>query len=162
MRSVLAVLSVLAVAGAACKKTVDTAGFENTLKDKVIEMGIADPSVTCPKGVEAKPGNAFTCKIAVGDKAYDLKVTIDKVDGKRVDMTTEFADGNAFPRAKLEGLLTESVQQKFADAKIDCGAEPLLFAKDDKIYCGVTAGDHTGKLRVDVDGLDLKGWQIEE
>jgi len=146
----------------ACKKQVDSKQLEGQIQTKMVTAGITNSTVTCPKNVEAKKGAKLVCQIAVDGKSYGFEVEITGVNGKDLAMNTVFVDGVAFPRQKLVELLVPKVKEKIGtEPIIDCGTEPLLFAKDGKIYCAVAAGENKGKLRVDTDGDNISGWEIE-
>ena len=146
----------------ACKKQVDKASVQDSVKKQLADAGFGDVAAACPDGVEAKKGATFTCKVTIEGQTYDFQIEVTGVEGQRVDMNTKFAKGTAFPRQKLVDLLVPAVKEKInAEPSIDCGKEPLLFATDDKIYCAITSGENKGKLRVDVEGTNVKGWEIE-
>jgi hypothetical protein len=147
----------------ACKKKVDNKGLEKTIGERMVAAGITGATVKCPDDVEAKTGAKFDCDIGVEGKTYKFTVEVVGVQGEKLDLNTAFANGAAFPRSKLVELLVPAVKEKIGtDPTIDCGPEPLLFAKDNKMYCDISAGENKGKLRVDTDGgTNVTGWEIE-
>ena len=151
-----------AVTLAACNK-VDTKKLEKDLQSDLEAGGMEGVEVSCPKDVKAEEGKTFQCDVKMEDRTYKLDVTIKEKKGSELDLQTNFVDGAAFPRKKLVELLVPAVKEKIGqEPTIDCGEEPLLFAEEGKIYCKVSAGGQSGKLRVDIDGADVKGWEIEQ
>ena len=147
---------------AACNK-VDSKQLEKTITEKMVAAGIEQSTVSCPDNVEAKKGAKFVCQVGIEGKTYGFGVEVTGVEGSRLDLNTNFVDGVAFPRKKLLDRLVTAVKEKIgAEPTIDCGTEPLLFAKDNKIYCAISQGENKGKLRVDTDGsTNISGWEIE-
>jgi hypothetical protein len=70
-------LAVLAIAVAACSKTLDTEGLEAELKSQIEEQTPSTiTSVDCPADVEAKAGEVFECTAEEGSGAmFTIQVT---------------------------------------------------------------------------------------
>ena len=154
-------LAAIALLGlVACKKKLDASSFEGNLRDQLATMGIPDAKVDCPDNVEAKQGATFQCQVQVEGKTYSWKITMTEINGDQVKLAVGDG-GTMFPRKKVLDVVTAEVTKQFPNAKIDCGSDPVLFPKDDKLYCDVTSGTDKARLRVDIDGVDLKHWEIE-
>ena len=157
-------LSVPAVLATACDKTVDTKGFENTLRDKVTQMGLTASKVACPGNVKAKKGGVFVCAIEIAGKSYDLEVTITGIDGKRVDMDTKWKAGAMVVTSKLGPALTEELgKQLEAQVAIDCGADALtLLDAKQQARCALTPGAAKRTVVITFDDkLVPTGWVLE-
>ncbi|MGZ8631755.1 MAG: DUF4333 domain-containing protein [Actinomycetota bacterium] len=73
-----AAVAVLAIAAAACTKTLDTDGLEGQLKSQFEEQtGTVLASVDCPADVEVETGGTFTCTATEEESgtSFTLKVT---------------------------------------------------------------------------------------
>ena len=70
-------VTVLAIAAAACTKTLDTEGLEGELKGQIEDQTDSTiTSVDCPEDVEAKAGEVFDCTAEEGSGAtFTIQVT---------------------------------------------------------------------------------------
>ena len=70
-------VAVLAIAAAACSKTLDTEGLESELKSQIeTQTDSTISSVDCPADVEAKAGEVFKCTAEEGSGAtFTIQVT---------------------------------------------------------------------------------------
>lgn len=70
-------VAVLAIAAAACSKTLDTEGLESELKSQIeTQTDSTISSVDCPADVEAKAGEVFRCTAEEGSGAtFTIEVT---------------------------------------------------------------------------------------
>lgn len=90
----LVAVGVLALAAAACTKTLDTDGLEGELKRQIEEQTDSTiNSVDCPADVEAKAGEVFECTAEEGSGAtFTIRVTqrddAGNVDWEVVDAST--------------------------------------------------------------------------
>lgn len=85
MRSRLAVAALLlAIATAACSKTLDTKGLEPTLARQLeAAYDLTGVTVSCPTGIKAKAGSTFECTAALPQGGtLTLRVTQDDANGK--------------------------------------------------------------------------------
>lgn len=77
-----AALAVLAIAAAACTKTLDTEGLEGELKAQIEEQtGSPIASVSCPEDVEVETGGEFTCT-AEEESGATFTITVTQRDDK--------------------------------------------------------------------------------
>lgn len=164
MRARICALIILA---AGCKPTVRSSELEADLGQRVTAMGLQATKVACPSGVEAKPGQVFTCQITLGAKTYALDVTItsvDKAKGK-ADFNTAWHDGPAVQTAKEEALLAGALTKDLGGAvALHCGDEPLAFLDSAyKLHCTLTAGDVKTKATFGFDAktLDATDWHLD-
>jgi hypothetical protein len=91
-----AALAVLAIAAAACTKTLDTDGLEGELKNQIEEQtGGAIASVDCPADVEVEAGATFECTAEEESGAtFTISVT-QRDDQGNVDWEVTDADATA-------------------------------------------------------------------
>lgn len=164
MRARICALIVLA---AGCKPTVQSSELEADLSQRVTAMGLHATKVTCPGGVEARPGQAFTCQITLGAKTYALDVTITGVDKAKAkaDFTTAWHDGPAVQTAKEEALLGGALTKDLGGAvALHCGDEPLAFLDSAyKLHCTLAARDVKTKATFGFDAktLDATDWHLD-
>jgi hypothetical protein len=87
-------VAVLALAAAACTKTLDTDGLEGDLKSQIEDQTDSTiTSVDCPPDIEAKAGGTFECTAEEGSGAtFTIRVT-QRDDAGRVDW--EIIDASA-------------------------------------------------------------------
>ena len=80
----LAAVAVLAVATAACTKTLDTDGLEGQLKRQIEEQTDSTiTSVDCPADVEVKAGETFECTAEEeSGTTFTLTVTQEDDEGR--------------------------------------------------------------------------------
>lgn len=73
----LAAVAVLALAVAACTKTLDTGGLEDQLKKQIEQQTPTTiTSVDCPADVEVKKGGTFECTaVEESGATFTIKVT---------------------------------------------------------------------------------------
>ena len=90
----LVAIAALALASAACTKTLDTDGLEGELKSQIEEQTDSTiSSVDCPADVEAKAGEVFECTAEEGSGAtFTIRVT-QRDDAGNVDW--EVVDASA-------------------------------------------------------------------
>jgi translation initiation factor IF-1 len=68
--SILVLVAVLALSGAACARTLDRGSLEETLTSQVRdELDEDDITVSCPDGVEVEEGSVFECTATGADGA---------------------------------------------------------------------------------------------
>jgi hypothetical protein len=157
-----AIAIVLFASLVACNK-VDTEGFEKNVEAGLTASGITGVKVKCPEGKKAKVGVTFTCVVTIDEIAYDYDVEITKVNDGKFETSGGFRKGEPLLREKLIEILAPSIEKTIGVAPtLDCGTTQLLFSEDDKLFCTLTAAGKTGKVRVDVEGSDMKGWEIVE
>ncbi|HEU4726822.1 MAG TPA: DUF4333 domain-containing protein [Kofleriaceae bacterium] len=160
-------MSVAAFAGSACKAKVDTKGFEDTIRQRTHDLGLVATKVVCPKDVEAKPGNVFTCQVELdGKKTYALDVTLKSVDSQttKVNLDTAWHDGAAVQVAKLEPALAGELGKALGSAvTLKCGDEPLRFLDAQrKTRCELTAGTVKSTATIDFDeALAPTDWHLD-
>jgi hypothetical protein len=78
----LAALAVLAIAAAACTKTLDTNGLEVELKNQLEQQTQTTiTSVDCPADVEVKAGGSFECT-AEEESGTTFTLTVTQRDDK--------------------------------------------------------------------------------
>jgi len=87
-------VAVLALAAAACMKTLDTDGLEGDLKSQIEDQTDSTiTSVDCPPDIEAKAGETFECTAEEGSGAtFTIRVT-QRDDAGNVDW--EIIDASA-------------------------------------------------------------------
>lgn len=157
-------IAVVLLGGSACKKSVNTADFEERIQKRTQELGLAGATVKCPKGVEAKAGKSFECTVGIGGKDYVLVATVTKVEGKQLDMDTKWKDGEAVIASKLGPPLGEELGKQFGTVvTVDCGKEALRFLdKNRNITCDLAAGDTKAKVIVTFDDkLVPTSWKLD-
>jgi hypothetical protein len=90
----LVAVAALAIAAAACSKTLDTDGLEGELKSQIeAQTDSTITSVECPPDVEAKAGETFTCTAEEGSgTTFTIRVT-QRDDAGNVDW--EVVDASA-------------------------------------------------------------------
>jgi len=95
----LAAIAVLAIAAAACTKTLDTDGLEGELRGQIEEQ-IPGPisSVDCPPDVEVEAGGTFECTAEEESGAtFTIQVTQSDDQGnvawEVIDATADAGDG---------------------------------------------------------------------
>ena len=160
------VLIAAALALAACNKKVDTEGLEKTIAERG-DLGGTATKVDCPDDVKAEKGAVFVCQVEIdGKKTYPLEITIESVDGSKVNMMTKWKD-TLISRAKLIELLTPSVRGQTSEAvNVMCGdeADPLFpRPADGLVWCDISDGTESAKIRVEVDeALNVQRWDVAE
>jgi hypothetical protein len=164
MRNLMLLAAVLVAAG--CDKKVDTDGLEKTISERT-DLGGTATRVDCPDDVKADKGAIFVCQVQIdGKKEYPLEVTIESVEGSKVNMITKWKDP-LLSRAKLEEVLTPSVRSQTNDAVVvDCGddADPLFpRPADGNVWCDISDGKEAAKIRVEVDeAFNVGKWEVAE
>jgi hypothetical protein len=155
-------LLVALLALAACKKTVDTKGFEKTIAAKVTELGLTPGKISCPSGIEGKKGAEFTCKVEIEKTTYDLIVTITSVETSNAQMDTRWAKGPAVISKKIAANAPKALAEAFGTTvTVDCGTEPLLFLESSKAKCKLTSGKASSTLLLSFDDkLEVTGWEL--
>jgi hypothetical protein len=102
----------------------------------------------------------ITCAADVGGHKGKMTVKASP-EGQLGEFKIVFDEGPSLMRQKVIELLVPAVEAKIGSKpEIDCGTDALLFPKDNKILCKVTAGGQVGGLRVDTEGETIKGWEI--
>jgi hypothetical protein len=160
MKLAASILAVIALT--ACKKQLDTVGYEKKLRSELEAKGITADKVTCPKDIKAKKGETFTCQITIEGKDYGFEATIGNIDGDKVDMTTRWVDGQGIIGNKLESALPAQLTEALgAAATVDCG-EPLRFVDaDGKVTCKTTVEGQTYDLKIAFDDKSVStGWEM--
>lgn len=155
-----------AVIAAGCSKKVDTEGLEKTIAERD-DLGGEVTRVVCPKDVKAEKGAIFLCQVQIdGKKSYPLEVTIESVDGDKLNMFTKWKD-RLLSRAKLVEILTPSVRAQTSEAvNVDCGdEEDPLFPRPSEgiVWCDISDGKESAKIKVEVDEeLNVGKWEVVE
>lgn len=148
--TLLALLAPLALV--ACKKSVDTKGYEKKLTSELEALGITAEKVECPKNASAEKGKSFVCKITIGGKTYDFEATVKGGDGDRVDMDTRWVDGKGIVSHKVEtGVGAELTKAWGVDTKLDCGDRLRFLDANSQLTCKATAEDVSVDLTLDFD-----------
>jgi hypothetical protein len=88
-RTSIALLVTLCLA-AGCKKKVDGAGVEKTIRERLEEKGATVESVSCPKDVKAEVGKEFSCTVKIGGESYELEAHITKVGDDNFEYDMEW------------------------------------------------------------------------
>jgi hypothetical protein len=88
-RTSIALLLALGLA-AGCKKKVDSAGVEKTIRERLEDKGATVDSVSCPKDVKAEVGKEFTCTVEIDGQSYQLEAHITKVEDDRFEYDMEW------------------------------------------------------------------------
>jgi Domain of unknown function (DUF4333) len=68
-------------------KTIDRTSVERAIRADITRQGGALQSITCPDGLEAKPGTTFDCAIALPDGSKAV-AHVTMTSGTRFDFTT--------------------------------------------------------------------------
>lgn len=159
-------LLMAALCAAACNKKVDTEGLEKTIAERT-DLGGTPTRVDCPDDVKAEKGAIFVCQVEIdGKKTYALEVTVESIDGSKVNMMTKWKDP-LLSRARLVEILTPSVRGQTSEAvNVDCGdeADPLFPRPADGIvWCDISDGTQNAKIRVEVDeAFNVGKWEVAE
>lgn len=148
----LANVLVAVLALAACKKKLDTVGYEKKLRSELDALGITVEKVVCPKDISSKKGESFTCTITIEGKDYGFEATVTEIRGEQVDLSTRWVDGKGVVGVKLETAFAADLTQTLGvDTKVDCG-DPLRFLDaDGKVTCKATADGQTFDLKLSFD-----------
>lgn len=152
--------------GIGCKATVDTDNFEELLRGRTQELGLAGAKVHCPANVEASAGKKFTCDVAVGGASYALDVTVTSVDlkSRKANFDTAWHDGPAVAPAKLAAALTTELTKQLGGAvTIACGDEPLRFLDAKRhLGCKLAAGAVATSVDIEFDkDLNATAWHLD-
>lgn len=147
---------------AACKKKLDTVGYEKKLRSELDALGITVEKVTCPEDISSKQGESFTCTITIEGKDYGFEATVTEIRGEQVDLSTRWVDGKGVVGVKLETAFSAELTKTLGvDTKVDCG-EPLRFLDaDGKVTCQAMADGQTLALELAFDDkLVTTGWEL--
>lgn len=161
MNRLAIIIPLLSAAG--CKKKMDSEDFESRLVKRTEELGLSGAKVSCPKNVEAKAGTSFECTVSTGGKDYLIVTTIKGVEGKQVQLDTQWKNGEAVLSNKLEPSLATQLGTQFGvPVTIGCG-EPLRFLDAaGTVTCDLTAGAAKSKVTITFDaGLTPTDWKMD-
>jgi hypothetical protein len=157
-------IALVLLAGAACKKKVDSESFAARIKHRTEQLGLSAKQVHCPDNVEAKAGTSFECHIELGETSYVLEATITNVDGKRVDMDTRWKDGDAVIADKLGPAVGEQLATQLeTPVTVDCGKDALRFLDAQRnVRCDITAGETKAAVILTFDDkLTPTNWKLD-
>ena len=143
-----------------CKQKLNVKKGEKLIKEKLAEqLELEVKSVKCPKSVEAKKGDSFTCTAILADDT-ELQINVEQKDDEG---NIEWAAESFVMPAKTAGVIEEEAKKNgVADAKVDCGKAVLPMALPGSIDCTATAGGQTSTLEVSYDDKGNPSWKQKE
>lgn len=90
MKSLAAVLLILALAGCSQQVTVDEAELEDEVSAQLERtVGQAPDRIDCPGDLDGTEGTEMRCTLYAGEDELGVTVTVTGVDGEEVDFDIE-------------------------------------------------------------------------
>lgn len=134
-----------------CKQKLNTKKAEKLMKEKLPEMlqGLVEvKSVKCPKSVEAKKDETFTCTATLGD---DTELRIDVVQKDDEGNVEWKPEPHLNAAAVQKGIVEEATKNGVADATADCGPAIKKTDLPATLECTLTAAGSTSKIEFSYD-----------
>ncbi|MFN8186210.1 MAG: DUF4333 domain-containing protein [Gaiellales bacterium] len=134
-------LAALALALAACG-TLDTSQLEQLVSERIeAVIGFAPASVDCPKDVEAKAGDVFSCTVTGSDgSTAEIEVT-QKNDEGNVDVA-----GNLLKTQQLE----QAIKDQLGATEVSC-PEIVAVEAGKTVDCDAAAGSDKATIVVTIE-----------
>jgi hypothetical protein len=153
-RRLAALLLAGALAGCAgtADHTLDARGAARAIADNLANStGLPVPKVTCPKGVQVKPGGTFDCTTVLDGQPLTVRATLTDAKGA---FTVKPAAAIVIVAKAVDAIVT-NVEQTTAHATVDCGARAVLVkAPGQTFQCQATADGVTRDVTVTVTDVD--------
>jgi Domain of unknown function (DUF4333) len=147
-----ALLAPLAGCGSAKTHTLDAASAAQAIARNLADStGLPTPKVTCPKGIEVKPGATFDCTTVLDGQPLTVRASLTDSKGA---FTVKPAAAIVIVAKAVNAIVT-NVEQTTTKATVDCGARTVLVkAPGQTFLCRATAAGVTRAVTVTVTDID--------
>lgn len=127
----------------------------------LLESQGLDAVVHCPAKIKVKAGETFTCKADHGTVTYEVRVTIEKIEGSRVALDADLV-GAVRREAVVAAITKIATEELGVPPTINCGDEVVVRVADSKVTCAAEVAGHKGRLevRLAADQETLDGYTI--
>lgn len=152
---------VLLLGLAGCRASAKTEDLEKQLEAQLASQGM-NGQVSCPRGVEAKVGATFTCRLEIEKSTYDVDIVFTSMNATdatsgQLGFSASFSRGEALVRSVIERNLQQTFSDKLgASVEVSCGAEPLVFRQDGGVTCQLRNGKLVASATLAIEGTGHK------